>query len=278
MSRTVLITGCSTGIGRLLAIRLNEKGYRVYASARSLEALDALQPLGIKTLQLDVTSAASIDNALATITRNDDAIDWLINNAGYGAMGPLAEMPPAEIERQFATNLYGPLALVRALVPGMKRRGGGRIINIGSVSGILVTPFSGIYCATKAALHAVSDALRMELAPFNIDVVVIQPGAIESDFGNNAEASLSRTLGEHSLYASVKEGILQRARASQHNPTPTATFVDALIRTLEQTKPPAVKRIGNGSCAFPLLSRWVPVRLLDKVLKRKFGLDKIASP
>ena len=277
MSKTVLITGCSSGIGRLLAIRLHEKGYRIYATARSVEKLGELKSRGIQTLSLDVTSSTSIDSALAAITQNGDTVDWLINNAGYGAMGPLAEMPQEEIERQFATNLYGPLALTRALVPAMKKQGGGRILNIGSVSGILVTPFSGAYCATKAALHAVSDALRMELAPFNIDVMVIQPGAIESEFGNNAEASLQRTLGENSLYESVKEGILQRARASQGNPTPTGDFVDDVIRLLEQKEPPAVARIGNGSTAFPLLARWVPTRLLDKALKRKFGLNKVAT-
>lgn len=277
MSRTVLITGCSSGIGRLLSIRLHEKGYRVYATARSLEKLDALREKGIKVLALDVTSTSSIDDALSIITRNGDAVDWLINNAGYGAMGPLAEMPQDEIERQFATNLYGPLALTRALVPGMKQRGGGRIVNIGSVSGILVTPFSGAYCATKAALHAASDALRMELAPFNIDVMVIQPGAIESEFGNNAEASLSRTLGENSLYEPVKDGILTRARASQSNPTPTAKFVDEVLRLLEHPHPPAMARIGNGSTAFPLLARWMPTRLLDSILRRKFGLNRMAG-
>lgn len=276
MSKTVLITGCSSGIGRLLAIRLHEKGYRVYATARALEKLAELQTLGIQTLPLDVTVPTTIASALARIEDNGDRVDWLINNAGYGAIGPLAEMPQEEIERQFATNLYGPLALIRALTPSMKQQGGGRILNIGSVSGILVTPFSGAYCATKAALHAVSDALRMELAPFNISVMVVQPGAIESEFGNNAEASLQRTLGENSLYASVKEGILQRARASQDNPTATTDFVAELISYLEQDHPPATRRIGNGSTAFPLLARWVPTRLLDKVLKRKFGLNKMA--
>lgn len=277
MPKTVLITGCSTGIGRQLAIRLHEKGYRVYATARSPEKLESLREKGIKVLALDVTSASSITDALATIARNGDAVDWLINNAGYGAMGPLAEMPQDEIERQFATNVYGPLALTRALVPGMKQRGGGLIVNIGSVSGILVTPFSGAYCATKAALHAVSDALRMELAPFNIDVMVIQPGAIESEFGNNAEASLSRTLGEHSLYEPVKDGILQRARASQSHPTSTVTFVNEMLRLMEQSRPPAVARIGNGSTAFPLLARWIPTRLLDRALRKKFGLDRMAG-
>jgi NAD(P)-dependent dehydrogenase (short-subunit alcohol dehydrogenase family) len=277
MTKTVLITGCSSGIGRQLAIRLQEKGYRVYASGRSLEKISSLQSLGIKPLVLDVTCADSIRQAMETIQANGDQIDWLINNAGYGAMGPLAEMPHAEVEKQFATNLFGPLALVRALVPQMKQRGGGKIINIGSVSGILVTPFSGIYCATKAALHAASDALRMELAPFGIEVVVIQPGAIESEFGNNAEASLARTFDESSLYAGVKDGILKRARASQHKPTPTVEFVEQLLAVAEKSSSPAVTRIGHGSFALPLVARWLPVALRDSILKKSFGLNRLKS-
>ena len=274
MTKTVLITGCSSGIGRTLAVRLHEKGYRVYASARSPDKITALSDLGIKPLQLDVTSAASIEAALSTIRANGDHVDWLINNAGYGAMGPLAEMPQAEIDRQFATNLYGPLALVRALVPDMKAHGGGRIVNIGSVSGILVTPFSGIYCATKAALHAASDALRMELAPFNIEVIVIQPGAIESEFGANAEASLTRTFSAKSLYSGVRDSVLKRARASQHNPTSAEDFVATILKFLEQPRPAAILRAGNGSRAFPAMANWLPVPVRDWALKRAFGLNR----
>ncbi|HVL02172.1 MAG TPA: SDR family NAD(P)-dependent oxidoreductase, partial [Dongiaceae bacterium] len=191
------------------------------------------------------------------------------------AMGPLAEMPQDEIERQYATNLYGPLALIRALVPSMQQRGGGRIVNIGSVSGILVTPFSGLYCSTKAALHAVSDALRMELAPFKIQVAVVQPGAIESEFGANAEASLGRTFGAQSLYSSVKDGVLKRARASQNNPTSTVQFVTELVQILELESIPPVIRIGNGSLIMPLVARWVPIRLRDFALRHSFHLNRL---
>ena len=274
MSKTVLITGCSSGIGRLLAVRLHEQGHRVYASGRSLEKIQTLIDLGINPLLLDVTSSSSIEDAVATIHRNGDQVDWLINNAGYGAMGPLAEMPQSEVERQFATNVYGPLALIRALVPDLKSRGG-RVINIGSVSGILVTPFSGIYCATKAALHAASDALRMELAPFGIDVIVVQPGAIESEFGSNAEASLGRTLRPDSLYLGVKDAILKRARASQQNPTSTEDFVATLITVLEQKHPQAVVRAGNGSRLFPAMAHWIPIPVRDWMLKRTFGLNRV---
>lgn len=275
MPHTILITGCSSGIGRLLAVQLRARGHKIYASGRSLEKIATLSELDITPLELDVTRADSIAAALQTIADNGDQIDWLINNAGYGAIGPLAEMPHAEIERQFATNVYGPLALVRALAPAMKANGGGKIVNIGSVSGILVTPFSGIYCATKAALHAATDALRMELAPFNIDVVLIQPGAIESEFGSNAEASLSRTFDNQSLYHEVKEGILKRARASQQNPTSTGEFVETLIRLLEKRHSPALARIGNGSTALPAMERWLPLTVRDFILKRTFGLHRL---
>ncbi len=275
MPKTILITGCSSGIGRLLAVQLHQRGHKVYASGRTLEKISTLSELGITPLVLDVTRTASIEQAVQTIAANGDTVDWLINNAGYGAMGPLAEMPQPEIEQQFATNVFGPLALVRALVPSMKQNGGGKIVNIGSVSGILVTPFSGAYCATKAALHAASDALRMELAPFNIDVMIVQPGAIESEFGSNAEASLSRTFGSQSLYRDVKDGILKRARASQQKPTSTGEFVEVLIEQLEKRHSPAVARIGNGSSAMPAVERWVPVPVRDFFLKRAFGLNRL---
>ena len=199
MTRTVLITGCSTGIGKALAESLHNKGYKVIASARSESKLAPLAELGIVNLPLDVTLAESIASAIQSIEQQGLNVDILINNAGYGAMGPLAEMPTEELEKQFATNVYGPVNMVRACLPMLRQSKQPLIVNIGSVSGILVTPFSGAYCATKAALHALSDALRMELAPFGIDVMTVMPGAIESEFGNSAEASLARTLPKDSL-------------------------------------------------------------------------------
>ncbi len=159
----------------------------------------------------------------------------------------------------------------------MRQAKQGLIVNIGSVSGILVTPFSGAYCATKAALHALSDALRMELAPFNIRVMTVQPGAIESEFGSNAEASLRRTFSEQSLYAGLSQNILQRARASQNNPTPTHRFVSELMQQIRKQHPPAVIKIGYGSRAFSIMGRWIPLAVRDKMLSRTFGLSRWRS-
>lgn len=275
MTKTALITGCSTGIGKHLAQAMLNKGYRVIATARTVAKLDNLKAAGATVIALDVTSQSSIDSAMEQIKTAGLGVDILVNNAGYGAMGPVAEMPSAELEQQFATNVFGPVHLVRACVPAMRKQGGGLIVNVGSVSGILVTPFSGVYCATKAAIHALSDAMRMELAPFNIKVMTVMPGAIESEFGNSAEASLARTLAEDSLYQWARDGIQKRAQASQTNPTPVNEFVRILLENMEARNPKAEVAIGNGSTALPLAARILPTKARDWILKQSFGLHKL---
>lgn len=272
MARTVLITGCSSGIGKQLATTLHQRGYKVIATARRMETLLPLEQQGMMVQTLDVTRQDSIDAAIAAIQEQGLSIDVLINNAGYGAMAPAAELSEQALHEQFATNVYGPMNMVRACLPMMHHKRSGLIVNVGSVSGILVTPFSGAYCATKAALHALSDALRMELAPFGIEVMVVMPGAIESEFGNSAEAKLPKLLQENSLYQWANESIKKRAQASQSNPTPTTEFVEHLVEKLEQRPAPPLVAIGKASLSFRLIARWIPVRLRDNILKRSFGL------
>jgi len=273
MPRTVLITGCSSGIGKQLAETLHQRGYKVIATARKMEALAPLAELGMMVLPLDVTRQETIDAAMASIAAQNLSIDILVNNAGYGAMAPCAELSEAELHNQFATNVYGPMNMIRACLPMMHKRRSGLIVNVGSVSGVLVTPFSGAYCATKAALHALSDALRMELAPFNIQVMVVMPGAIESEFGNSAEAMLPRLLSNNSIYGWAMDSIKKRAQASQSNPTPTREFVSRLADYIDQQPAPPLVAIGNASRSFPLIARWVPIKLRDKLLRRTFGLS-----
>ncbi len=273
MTKTVLITGCSSGIGATLAKTMHQSGYHVYASARNAAKLAPLRDMGIQTLTLDVTQASSITQALNTISADQRTVDILVNNAGYGAMGPLIEMPRTELNQQFETNVYGPLALIQAVAPGMIKQKTGLIINVGSVSGVLVTPFSGAYCATKAALHALSDALRMELAPFNIQVMTVQPGAIESEFGTNAEASLDRTLASNSMYQNIENYIVKRAQASQNSPTTAQALVDELMNHLKSNHPPSTVRIGKGSFVLPIMARVLPYKITDTLLKRAFGLS-----
>lgn len=272
--RRILITGCSTGIGRALAEEFHRRGHQVYATARRLESLGELKAQGLQVAELDVNDAASIDALMQQLRADGVPIDLLINNAGYGAMGPLVEMPLDEVRRQFETNVTSIIALTQAVVPGMIERRSGLVINIGSVSGVLVTPFAGAYCASKAAVHALSDALRMELAPFGIQVMVVQPGAIRSQFGATASAGVSKRGGQASFYAKIADAIAARANASQQHSTPAEDFARELADAALATRPPALIRIGNGSRAMPLLQRWLPASLRDRVLRRRFKLDR----
>lgn len=276
-SRVVLITGCSSGIGRALAQELHKRGLRVYASARRPESLEDLTREGIYAIKLDVTSNDDIQHALTQIQQEAGHIDILINNAGYGAMGPVAEMPMSEIRQEFETNVFAPVALIQAIAPHMIARRSGCIVNVGSVSGILTTPFAGVYCATKAALHSLSDALRMELAPFNIKVVMVQPGAIRSNFGVNALAAVDRVLRPGSHYQAVEDGIRARANASQRRATPSIELARLIADSILRPDPPAVIRGGMGSTAMPVMKHLLPTVLLDKLLGRQFGLHRLKS-
>lgn len=272
--RTILITGCSSGIGRALAEEFHRRGHEVYATARRLVALDDLKASGIHVAELDVNDAASIDALMRRLRADGAAVDLLINNAGYGAMGPLVEMPLDEVRQQFETNVTALIALTQAVAPGMIERRSGLVINIGSVSGVLVTPFAGAYCASKAAVHALSDALRMELAPFGVHVMVVQPGAIRSQFGATASAGVSQRSDQPSFYAKIADAIAARANASQQHSTPAEDFARQLADAALSKQPPPTIRLGNGSLAMPLAQRWLPTSVMDRVLRRRFRLDR----
>lgn len=265
----VLITGCSSGIGYALAEAVNAQGCITYATARKPETLAALAAQGIHTLALDVTSADSIRNCISAIEAQHGAVDLLVNNAGIPVMGPTAELSLEELRQQWETNLTAPVAMVQAVVPAMVKRGSGRIVNVGSVSGLLTTPFAGPYCASKAALHSLSDALRMELKPFGIQVLLVQPGGIQSNFGAGAKAQ----TGQHQwkLYARFAEGISKRAGASQEHATPTNIFAKAFVQAVLADRPKPVIRLGAGSTGLPLLAR-LPIALKDRLLMKRFGL------
>lgn len=271
----VLITGCSSGIGRKLAILMHERGHKVYAGGRRWESVKTLADLGITPVELDVTSTEQCEDAMKVILEKEGRIDILVNNAGVGIMGPLIELEDKQIEDQLAVNVHSVIRMSRVAAQPMIEQRGGLIVNIGSVSGILVTPFSGIYGASKAAVHVLSDALRMELAPFNINVMTVQPGAIQSDFARNATHSLMSRHHRKSWYSTIEDAINARAKASQDNPTPTDEFCNALLDTIEKAPATPMFRYGNGSSAMPFVAQWVPTRILDWVLKRRFDLHKL---
>lgn len=273
---SVLITGCSSGIGQALALKFHQRGYTVFATARNIDMLTPLADQGIYTFALDVNNSQDIHAIVAHIAQKTGALNILINNAGFAAMGPVAELTTEALSQQFATNVFAPMALARAALPLLRKAAAqqqpAQIVNIGSISGLVTTPFSGAYCATKSAIHSLSDALRMELKPFGIDVITVQPGAIQSKFGDNSLASLANLIGADSWYAPVKSHIEARATASQQKPTPASEFADILVSKLTQAKVPNTIKIGNGSTLLPLLKKILPSNTLDKILMKKFGL------
>lgn len=180
MSKVVLITGCSTGIGRDLAQRLTEAGYTVVATARKVAALNDI-PAALK-LPLDVTCPNSVQQAVEQTLQRFGRIDALVNNAGYGLRGVVDEISDEQARQVYDVNVFGVIRMIRAVAPLMRKQKSGRIINISSIAGRVSTPVNGLYSSTKFALEALSDALRVELAPFGVQVVVIEPGAIRTNF------------------------------------------------------------------------------------------------
>jgi NAD(P)-dependent dehydrogenase (short-subunit alcohol dehydrogenase family) len=183
-SRAVLITGCSSGIGAATASRLAKAGWPVYATARRPETLAALEADGCRTLALDVVDEASRQAAVDAVVEAEGAVGVLINNAGYSQSGAVESIPDDRVRAQFETNVFGPLALCRLVLPGMREQGWGKIVQLSSMGGKLTFPGGGLYHATKHALEALSDALRFEVKGFGIDVILIQPGLITSGFSD----------------------------------------------------------------------------------------------
>lgn len=269
----VLITGCGSGIGQALARAFHRSGQRVCATARRIDTLAPLQAEGMLVRALDVTDGDATQALLASLAAEGFAVGTLVNNAGYGAMGPMLDVPQSEWQRQFEVNLFAPIALVRAVMPGMIERGRGLVVNISSVSGVLTTPFAGPYCASKAAFNAATDALRMEAEPLGVRVVTVQPGGIQSSFGSNAANQVS--LAPDSPYQAVREGVLARANESQSDAMPADTFASELVAQLARTDCPPIVRLGKKSRLMPFLKQWVPVRTLDGILRKRFQLDRL---
>jgi len=267
-----LITGCSSGIGRAMADVFKAAGYEVWATARKPSDVAALEAAGFAAVELDVNDGEALERLAVKLTQNG-GLDLLINNAGYGAMGPLLDGGVEAMRRQFETNVFAVVGVTRALFP-LLRKSKGMVVNIGSVSGVLVTPFAGAYCASKAAVHALCDSLRLELAPFGIRLMEIQPGAIDTRFASNASREAELFIAESSPWWPLRDGIRARANASQGNPTPALEFARNVLKAVSKEKPPRLLRLGNGCRAMPLMALLVPKALLEKVLRKRFGLDK----
>lgn len=270
--QVVLVTGCSTGIGRALALELYSRGHRTFATARNPQSVSELASRGIRTLRLDVTDPSSIASAVDAIVSTHGRLDVLVNNAGVNVFGPLTEVPLGQMRTLFDTNVLGLLAVTQAVFPHMADRRSGRIVNVGSVVGILPTPFAGAYCASKSAVHMMSEVLRMEVAPFGIDVVVVQPGGVKSSIAETGTRDVERYRSASSRYHAAYEGILKRANASQDNPMPAEDFARELVEQALADSPPRVIRLGTGSDVIPRLAE-LPPEQRDAMLSSNYGLN-----
>ena len=217
MSKVALVTGASGGIGMATARELAKNGFTVYAAARRVEKMDELRAEGIQPIPLDLTDEDSIAECVQRILAEAGEIDVLVNNAGYGSYGAIEDVPMEEARRQFEVNLFGMARLIQLVVPTMRENHEGRVINISSMGGKIWTKFGGWYHATKFAVEGLSDCLRMELAPFGIDVVVVEPGGIKTDWGIIAAEHLKETAkgGAYEVYANqAAEGMIKNYSGS----------------------------------------------------------------
>ena len=242
-SQVALVTGCSTGIGRAIATTLVRAGYAVVATARHPEELEGIGCA--MALRLDVVDDASIDSAVKAVLERYGRIDVLVNNAGYAIRGAIEELDLDSVTRMFDVNVNGIVRMVRAIVPLMRAQGSGRIVNIGSIGGKLASPANGSYTATKYAVEALSDAMRWELAPFGIKVILIEPGEIKSSFAETALRGSSSVLGRQDSPYGRLYARLTKVTASQrlHEKVPEVV-ASAVLAALRAKRPRARYRVG----------------------------------
>jgi NAD(P)-dependent dehydrogenase (short-subunit alcohol dehydrogenase family) len=272
----VLITGCSTGIGYASAHGLRERGYRVFATARRIEDVQALRGEGLEALQLDVTSSASIDSALAHVfEQTGGELYGLFNNAGYGQPGAVEDLSRDALREQFETNLFGLHELTCRVIPAMRRKGHGRIIHNSSMLGYIAMPYRGAYVASKFALEGLADTLRLELRGTGIHVSLIEPGPIDSRFRDNAHrAFLRRNDPQRGPHAGAYQSMaarLSKVGPAQPFTLPSAAILRPLIHALESPRPRPRYPLTFPAHLFWTLRRWLPTGALDRLLSNLSG-------
>jgi len=290
----VLITGCSSGIGRAAALRLHDAGFTVYATARRTDALSDVASRGLRTVALDVTDEQSITQAVAAVEADAGPVGVLINNAGYGLYGPVEQVPMAEIRRQFETNFFGLVRLTQLVLPGMRHRGEGRILNVSSMGGRITLPGGAFYHASKYAVEAFSDALRMEVAQFGIDVVLIEPGPVKTPWNDVAAASLA-TAGaepagadhpddaddvapgdpyrEYKAAIGASFGRTQAGLVGRFGST-SDDIAKVIAQAVTVRRPRARYLINPVAKSLVAVNRVLPARAYDSVLRRQYGLPR----
>ena len=279
--RIALITGATDGLGRATAVMLAEHGFRVFAGGRNAERIAALQQfanerkLPLTAMELDVCDDASADRAVTEIEKSAGMVDVLVNNAGIAIAAVMEEITLVDLRRQFETNFFGLVRMSQRVLPGMRRKLSGRIINISSIAGKLASPLIGPYSSSKHAVEAVSDAMRLEVYPFGIHVVLIEPGYIPTSMNRNAgELSSAYAKGaEHSPYKSVYQGFLRSwgktTKSSRYTPEDCARVI---LRALEDEPPRARYPVTREAKIGILLRRLLSDRAMDRQMRKTMGI------
>lgn len=268
--KTVLVTGASSGIGKEAARKFAEGGYRVYAAARRVDRMQDLAGLGAVPLKMDITVDAEVTSAVNCIREEAGGIDILVNNAGFALYGAVEDTPLQQARYQFDVNVFGLARLTQLVIPDMRTRGHGKIVNISSVGGKIYTPLGSWYHATKHAVEGWSDCLRLELAPFGIDVILVEPGMIDTEFTGVVKSRLPETHGE-SPYRALIEAMLKGAEArGETSGSPPSVVADVILKAVESPRPRT--RYAAGSMARMLLAmrRWFSDRFFDRTIMKAF--------
>jgi NAD(P)-dependent dehydrogenase (short-subunit alcohol dehydrogenase family) len=273
MSKPVaLVTGGSSGIGEATARALLAKGFTVYAVARRVERMSALESEGVHVFAMDVTDDASMVAGIERIITEQGRIDILVNNAGYGSYGAVEDVPIDEARRQFEVNVFGLARLVQLVTPHMRSRRSGRIINISSIGGKFYEPFGAWYHATKFAVEGFSDSLRMELRPFGIQVVLIEPGPIRTEWNEIARDSLLERSGDgaYADWARKAHGVMERFDEPSRASSPEEV-ADKIVKAALAKRPAARYPVGRGARVITTSRDLLPDRVFDEVVSRTYG-------
>ena len=265
MKKVILITGASAGIGKAFAKELLKDGYIVYGAARRIDKMEDIRQLGVKILEMDVTDDSSMVSGIDTIIKAEGRIDVLINNAGFGSYGAIEDVPIADAKYQLDVNVFGAARLMQLVLPHMRTQHSGKIINISSVGGKITMPLGGWYHASKFALEALSDSLRNEVAQFGIDVVVIEPGGVKSEWSGIAISNLRKISGQ-TAYQSLVNRFAEGFKKADAKSTEPGVIVDLVKKAIEAKKPKT--RYSGGYMAKLLLfmRKVLPDRIFDKML------------
>lgn len=274
-TKTALVTGASSGIGEAAVRKLQALGFTVYGAARRVDRLQTLATHGIRPLAMDVTDDASMAAGMETIISEAGRIDVLVNNAGYGSYGALEDVEIDEGRRQFEVNVFGAVRLAQLALPHMRMQKSGTIINISSMGGKIYTPLGGWYHGTKFALEALSDCLRLETKPFGINVVVIEPGGIATEWGSIAADHLEQSSqsGPYSAQAAAVAKSL-RSEANANRNSPPSVVADAIGEAVTAKRPKTRYAIGYGAKPLIAARRILPDRLFDALITRATGLPR----